>query len=69
MSKISKSVITFGIIVFLLVIVHNNERCTVHILKQKIVYLALYMRIGRSCKASVRLRYKCEDLAQNMEFL
>jgi len=36
---------------------------------KKIEYLALYMRIDKSCKASVRLRYKCEDLAQNMEKL
>lgn len=27
------------------------------------------MRTDKSCKVSVRLRYKCEDLAQNMEEL
>jgi hypothetical protein len=36
---------------------------------KKIEYLALYMRIDKSCKASVRVRYKCEELAQNMEKL
>jgi len=27
------------------------------------------MRTDKSCKASVRLRHRCEDLAQNMEEL
>jgi hypothetical protein len=38
-------------------------------IKIKIVYLALYMIIDKSCKASVRLMYRCEDLAQNIEEL